>query len=86
MSDARTVLAEWQQRTDAARHRLTCSHDELGILHVKLLAALRAVEALCNDPYAVEFIEAPEDGVLVSDIRQAINDALLASEPSGSKQ
>lgn len=47
----------------------------------KLLAAVESVLALCESPYEVPFEDSPpEGGVLVSDIRNAITDALNGGE------
>jgi hypothetical protein len=56
--------------------------------NARLTAQLQAVLALCDEPWMVEFGAdgPPEDGVLVRDIRKALNDTPLASEPSGSEQ
>jgi hypothetical protein len=123
MSDARTVLVEWQQRTDAAtegpwdlrttpwdayiqaeaarnrndRDGVICNEarsvDAEFIATARtaipaLLSAVRNVLALCDDPYIVEFgaDDEPQDGILVAHVRKALNDALLASEPSGSEE
>lgn len=47
----------------------------------KLLAAVESVRALCESPYEVPFEDSPPGGgVLVSDIRKAITDALNGDE------
>jgi hypothetical protein len=127
MNDARTVLAEWQQRTDAATEGPWVASDPHPFLpgaqvklygpkwnpirieraterHVhptkdaefivaareampKLLAAVEAVLALCDEAEPRGLDAGLVRGMVgIREVRRAINDALLASEPSGSEQ